>query len=58
LTSATPPFEVTRPAMAEGSPPTTRFSDHDEAAGWRISTWWLAPTSKRCHSITARSLPC
>jgi hypothetical protein len=56
FTSATPPLEVSRPAMAEGSGPVTRCSDQDPAPGWRISTWCPAPMSKPRHSITARLL--
>ncbi len=58
FTMATPPLAVMRPAMVEGSGVMTRFSVQELAEGCAMFTWASRPTSKRCHSITARLLDC
>ena len=58
LTSATPPLAVMRPAITEGSGPTTRFSVQLPALGCWNCTVCPAPTLKPCQLIAARSVPC
>ncbi len=58
LTSTTLPLAVMRPAIAEGSGPTTRFSVVALALGcWKV-TLCAEPTLKLCQSTAARELDC
>jgi hypothetical protein len=54
----TVPGAVILPAISLARPPVTRLSVADPLPGWRKSTLWSRPTSKRRQSITARSLSC
>ena len=58
LTMATPPLAWMRPAMTEGSGPTTRFSVQEPWLGWTNWTVCWLPTSNCCQSIAARLVDC
>ncbi len=57
LTMATPPLAWMRPAMTDGSGPTTRFNVQDPWLGWTNCTVCWLPTLNCCQSIAARSEP-
>ena len=57
LTMATPPLAWMRPAMTDGSGPTTRFSVQEPWLGCTNCTVWSLPTLNCCQSIAARLVP-
>ena len=56
LVMMTLPFALIRPAITEGSGPTTRFSVTALALGWLNCTVCWLPTSKLCQLMAARAL--